>query len=257
MSAPYLSICIPTYRGAKRLERLLASMPAGGWAEASVEILVWDDGSPEADSMDLSDVLTRFEDGPGERLNVRLFRDDANRGAVHALRELTGVAVGEVVLQLDDDVVMPEGFFDTLQSLLRIPNIGVLSWRSCGLNPGQSSAPSVGMLQLATELAGYCMAYRREVHQKVGGIDPRFKMYCSDSDFTLRVAFAGHPCYRVWWPLVPHEEHGVYKDPANEELRQKREVAAQADSQAFLDKWGTSGPEMEKRALRQLVGETA
>ena len=47
---PYLSICIPTYRGAKRLERLLASMPAGAWAEASVEFLVYDATDPRRET---------------------------------------------------------------------------------------------------------------------------------------------------------------------------------------------------------------
>ena len=55
---------------------------------------------------------------------------------------------------------------------------------------------------------------------------------------------------------MPHEEHGVYKDPANEELRRKRDEATAHDAQAFMDKWGASGAEMEKRALRQLVGES-
>lgn len=256
MSAPFLSICIPTYRGAKRLEHLLASMPAGDWATGSVEILIYDDGSPQRDGNEIAAAFDRFRSAHGGRVAGRLLRCDTNRGAVYALRELTAQATGQNILQLDDDVFLPEGFFGVLQSLLEIPNIGCLSWRSCGIQPGQSLKPTVGMLQPATEIAGYCMAYPRAVHAEVGGVDARFKMYCSDSDFALRVALAGHPCYRVWWPLVPHEEHGVYKDADNAEMTRGREEVAGNDLQAFKDKWGASGAEMEKRALAQLAGET-
>ena len=248
---PYLSICIPTYRGAKRLERLLASMNV-----RDVELLVGDDGSPESDARDIVEVVDRFV-AATPRIIARVLRTETNRGAVTVLHELTALATGASILQLDDDVLVPEDFFETASLLLAIENIGVLSWRSCGINPGQSLKPAVGMLQPATELAGYCMAYNRDVHEKVGGIDSRFKMYCSDSDFALRVALAGHPCYRVWWPLVPHEEHGVYKDAGNTDFSRDREAVARQDLQAFVDKWGATGAEMEKRALKQLVGESA
>jgi hypothetical protein len=104
------------------------------------------------------------------------------------------------------------------------------------------------MLQPATELAGYCMAYRRAVYDEVGGIDTRYQFYCSDSDFALRVAQAGHPCYRVWWPLVPHLEHSSVSDPAARTAMGTRDLAA------FKAKWGAPGAEMEERAIAGFVG---
>jgi GT2 family glycosyltransferase len=242
-----LSICIPTYRGAFRLARLLATLPSN----LDAELLVCDDGSPEPDAQDIADVVA------ASPLPSRVLSGSGNRGAVAALRDLTQAATGRKILQLDDDVIIPEGFFEVMDVLLGLPNVGVLSWRACGmvtghLEPGQSELPRLGFVEPATELAGYCMAYRRSVLEEVGGIDTRYKMYCSDSDFTLRVMLAGHPCYRVWWPLVPHEEHGVYKDPDNATLRLTRDRVTPEDAAAFLSKWGAMGPEMESRALARL-----
>jgi GT2 family glycosyltransferase len=234
-----LSICIPCYRGAERLARLLASIPAD---DPDLELLVYDDGSPQAESAAIAKVFSK-----ASVARKRFLCNERNRGPVAALRDVVAASTGELVLQLDDDVVLPAGFLNTLRTLLGIENVGVLSWRSEGTNAGQSKTPIPGMLQPATELAGYCMAYRRAVHDEVGGIDTRYRFYCSDSDFTLRVAFAGHPCYRVWWPLVPHLEHASVPDSA------ARTETGVRDQAIFNAKWGATGAEMERRALAQLL----
>lgn len=233
-----LSLCIPCHRGAPRLAQLFSSLPA----DPDLELLVYDDGSPQEEAHAIARV---FATAPIAR--KRLLRNERKRGPVAALRDVVGAASGDSVLQLDDDVVLPPTFLSTLRVLLAIDNIGVLSWRSEGSNPGQSKLPTTGMLQPATELAGYCMAYRRAIYDKVGGIDTRFHFFCSDSDFALRVALAGHPCYRVWWPLVPHAEHSSGADPG------ARQAMADRDLEAFRDKWNATGPEMERAALARLL----
>jgi hypothetical protein len=52
----------------------------------------------------------------------------------------------------------------------------------------------------------------------------------------------------VWWPLVPHEEHGAFRDAP--ELN--RNETAVRDLAAFRDKWGCDGAEMEAKALAKL-----
>jgi GT2 family glycosyltransferase len=238
--AAKISICIPSYRGAHRLERLFATFPD----DPDLELLLFDDGSP----VEEGDAMKRLFDAL-PLAHKRRFRE-VNRGPVAALRDLVDASTGELVLQLDDDVLLPPGLIATVRKLLgTIDNVGVLSWRSKGPHAGQSDKPSVGMLQPATQLAGYCMAYRRAVYDEVGGIDTRFRIYCSDSDFTLRVALAGHPCYRVWWPLVPHKEHAAFKDTNDLD----RESVVPVDLKAFRDKWGATGEEMERRAIAGLL----
>lgn len=236
-----LSIVIPTYRGAARLARLLPTINAND--NADVELLVADDGSPGNEGEAIKEVVAK---SPITR--KRTLRFDENCGMVAVMKLLLEEARGELVLQLDDDVLVPAGLITTMSHLLeQIPNVGVLSWRSLGRNPGQSRKSAVGFLEPATQLAGYCMAYRRSVYDEVGGVDTRFRMYCSDSDFALRVCMAGHPCYRVWWPLVPHEEHAAFSGGDFD-----RGGIAARDLAAFQAKWGNTGEEMEKKALSKL-----
>lgn len=246
-----ISICIPCYRGADRLDSLLHSLALNNDLDLEdFEVIVYDDGSPDEDAAAIKKVTglytEKYESSPP--FNVRHIRGEKNLGAVGALREAVSYAQGNMILQLDDDVLIPEDLLGTVEDLLSIPNIGALSWRSFGTKPGQSTMSAVGFLEPATEIAGYCLAYRKEVSDEVGGIDTRFKFYCSDSDFALRVALAGHPCYRVWWPLVPHAEHGSIDDVTRHQI-------AAMDLEAFRLKWGASGQEMERKALAKFRGE--
>lgn len=238
-----ISVCIPTYRGAKRLQRLLATLQDVAFSD--LELLVMDDGSPSDDAKETESLVIGF--GGWER---RFLSAKQNNGIVAAYDFLIRQARGQVLLLLDDDVLIPSGFFPVLRRLTQIDGIGALSWRSCGTGAGQSKKSRVGFLQPATQLAGYCMAFRRDVYEEVGGVDTRFRQYCGDSDLALRVTLAGYPSYRVWWPLVPHEEHGAFNDAP--ELAAQREQAIAEDLGKFFEKWGATGEEMEKRALAKL-----
>jgi GT2 family glycosyltransferase len=241
---PTLSIVIPTYRGAARLRRLLESMfRIGIRSEPDVEVLVVDDGSEQPAQQETIDIVHTF------RYGLELC---PRRGYVHAVRSGVNHTRGDIILLLDDDVIVPHDLLSTLSGLMQaLPNVGVLSWRSQGANPGQSKEEWAGFLQPATQLAGYCMAFTRLVWNFLDGFDPRFQFYCADSDFALRATLAGFPSYRVWWPLVPHEEHGSVKDSV--ELSQTISQVAQRDLTAFLAKWGKDGAQMEAEALRRLT----
>lgn len=237
------SICIPTYAGGARLARALASIAPDS---AVLETIVLDDGSPQ----DAADEIARIA-RDSRAGGTTLIRALPNRGPIAAYRDLVAAASGEIVLMMDDDAVLPQGLLTAALLLFAtIPNLGVLSWRSRGEKPGQSRTAVPGMLQPATQIAGYCMAFRRSVYDEIGGFDTRYHTYCADSDLALRATFAGFPCYRVWWPLVPHEEHGAWRDSV--ELPDRMMLAAK-DLAAFRSKWGADGEEMEKRALSSLV----
>lgn len=245
-----VSVVIATYKGAERLERLLPtlweSQGPGAVVLPPLEVLVFDDGSPEADALAIRNVVANSRCCLGRSP----MRNEANRGYAHCVRDAVAASTGEVVLLLDDDVRIPPGFFGTLRALMTsMPNVGVLSWRSEGKNPGQSKVSLSGYLEPATQIASYCYAFRRSVWDELGGFDARYKFYCIDSDFALRATLAGHPSYRVWWPLVPHDEHGGAVDTVGF----SRQAVGQADVALFQEKWGASGDEMERRALASLL----
>ena len=235
-----ISVCIPTYRGAKRLGRLLPTL--AGAADPDMELLILDDGSPTEEAAEIEALVDGFEGAK--------YISTQNNGTVAAQDQLIKQSTGEIVLLLDDDVLIPSDLFLVLRQLISIERIGALSWRSTGVKTGQSKNPRIGFLQPATQIASYCMSFRRKVYDKVGGIDTRFRQYCGDSDLALRMTIAGHPSYRVWWPLVPHEQHGAFNDAP--ELGSRREQIASEDLRTFFNKWAATGDEMEKRAISGL-----
>lgn len=243
-----ISVCISTYRGAARLRELLASIVSP--RDSDVEVIVFDDGSPEEDALAIRDVVANSPCSLG-RFPLR---HSTNRGYAACMRDAVAASTGEVVLLLDDDTLVPPSLFLTLRGLMTaMPGVGVLAWRSLGKNPGQSQQPVGGMLQPATQLASYCFAFRRAVWDEVGGFDPNLKFFMIDSDFCVRATLAGHPCYRVWWPLVPHFEHGGSGDGSvKDTVPFSREEVAKRDAIEFHAKWGCNPDEMEKRALKSL-----
>lgn len=244
-----VSVVIATYRGAERLKRLLPTIVdpmVYRDGHEPTEVIVVDDGSPEGEWPAISAAVSHAKIGPSER---QLLHVAENRGYAHCVRDGVSVSTGEVILLCDDDVRLPDGFFSVLHELMSLPNIGVLSWRSEGPNPGQSRSPVRGFLEPATQIASYCYAFRRKVWDEVGGFDTRFKFFCIDSDFALRVMLTGRPCYRVWWPLVPHDEHGGAVDT----VAFSRNDVGSEDTVKFFQKWGATGDEMEKRALEGLL----
>jgi len=77
------------------------------------------------------------------------------------------------------------------------------------------------------------------------GFDDRFHHYCGDSDFAARAMRARHPCYRLWWPLVYHDEHVALE--SNPEL--EADKWRLTDQKAFADKWGASPRRLEMELL--------
>lgn len=242
-----VSVIIACYRGAERLKKLLPSI-----FDPDVEIIVYDDGSPMPDATAIQLVVGEERAKRAATLTQAFccLRNSENRGYARCVRDAVAMSTGDIILLLDDDTQIPDGFFQVLRGLMMsLDGVGVLAWRSYGKNPGQSQKQVHGMMQLATQLASYCYAFPRKVWDEIGGFDTRFRFYCIDSDFALRAMQAGHPCYRVWWPLVPHDEHGGSTDT----VTFSRSEVGQKDTTLFVEKWGAAGDEMEKRALKALL----
>jgi GT2 family glycosyltransferase len=249
-----VSLCIASYAGGRRLERLFASLAAAG-VSGTDEVLVWDDGSPAEGAAAIQAAVDSAniaaEESPG--WVTTLYRTPERWGWPRGHAHLAARASRKILLQLDDDVVLPVGFMPLLRDLIAlIPNVGALSWRTEGPRRSDwNSARGVpGYLELACNLAGTCTAFWRSVYDAVGGMDTKFEFCFADSDLPLRMMLAGHPCYRVWWPLVWHEENASSRE--SPELPRPAEVAKR-DIVYWNEKWGGRGPAaMEEIALARL-----
>ncbi|MFA5788375.1 MAG: glycosyltransferase family 2 protein [Candidatus Gracilibacteria bacterium] len=102
MSEPFLSVIIPTYNRAEKLEKCLRALRGQSLASESFEILVVDDGSTDSTPQVLKQWAREF---PGL---IALHQKNAGQGNARnkALKE----ARGQVVLFIGDDIYTQEGF---------------------------------------------------------------------------------------------------------------------------------------------------
>ncbi|HEX9426864.1 MAG TPA: glycosyltransferase family 2 protein [Candidatus Polarisedimenticolia bacterium] len=100
MSAPALSVVIPSYQGAERLPRTLGSL-VGSQVPGGYEILVIDDGSPDA----TVETARAFAD----RLPLSVVRHPGNQGRSAARNTGLRQARAPIALLLDDDMLAEPG----------------------------------------------------------------------------------------------------------------------------------------------------
>jgi acetyltransferase-like isoleucine patch superfamily enzyme/glycosyltransferase involved in cell wall biosynthesis len=115
---PILSICIPTYRRAELLGRMLVTLDLAlaKTPKASYEIVIRDNASSD----DTQEVINRF----GDRHPVRYFRNEENIGAMRNMLTVPLDANGEFVWLLgDDDLVAPQAIITILKHLQRNPDV--------------------------------------------------------------------------------------------------------------------------------------
>ncbi len=117
-TAPLLSICIPTYNGARRLESALYALaPQVAEAGGVVELIVSDNCSTD-DTAQVVEGARRW--GP-----IRYHRNEQNEGQARNVLRLTNeLARGEFAWVLgDDDLVRPDGVARVLAVLQSQPEI--------------------------------------------------------------------------------------------------------------------------------------
>ena len=116
-----LSVVIPAYNEAKRIERTLSG--ATEYLDASgmtYEVLVIDDGSPD----DTAAVVSAWATAHDAQTRVRVLRYDTNRGKGYAVRHGVLRATGVQILFMDADLATPMTELAKLQAVLHTASAG-------------------------------------------------------------------------------------------------------------------------------------
>jgi GT2 family glycosyltransferase len=209
---PWASVIIPVWNGRSYLpdclDALLRQEPAG------FEVIAVDNASADG-SGDLIAALCAGEHYAG----VRLIRNRENRGFAGACNAGLRAATGEVLVLLNQDTRVYEGWLKALVEACRAPEIGVVGAKALypdektvqhaggsvewplGLAAhygyGQPDSPEWSLSRQVDFVTGAAMAVRRDVLDQVGLLDEGFwPGYYEDVDFCFRVREAG---YEVWY----------------------------------------------------------
>lgn len=218
---PSLSVIIPNLDGAQHLRRCLSSLAAG--RGALPEVLVVDGGSTDGSR-------TACATAP---LPVRFLSTGRNLGYAGAVNVGLRAARGRYLLVLNNDVavapdmvqLLVEAAEDSGAALVlpriltlsppgRIDNTGHLLYRD-GLNlcrdrgtPADGSRSRVPLSPLLP--SGAAMMLRRELIDRVGGLDESFFAYGEDAELGMRALRAGERVHYAPSSVVHHLGGGTW-----------------------------------------------
>ena len=248
-SSGYVSIGIPTYNGAERVNWLMQSVLNTGGLRTDAALTLLDDGSPRAGHLEQMLSLA-------EQYDARLLRHSTNFGITASWNDLVNDSQSQLCVLLNDDLFMQRGWLDSLVYFLEHNECGAAAWDTlfCAkedapkLVRGETAVPRDPMTkalrpelgQQSAEIApavvmcalGCGFGFRRSVFNALGGFDERFVQTHNESDFGTAAASMGLPSYNIPAPRVWHLWSATFKQ--NQELGAK----ASGDQAAYTTKWG-------------------
>lgn len=205
-----LGVVVPTHDTRELTLRCLASLTR---LETDAAVMVVDDGSSDGTA---AAIRERFP-------AVGVLRHDTPKGFTAAANAGLAAAPGELLLLLNSDTEVEGGWAAAVRAFDAEPHLGVAGARllypdgrrqwSGGRAPtpawlfAQASGAAAAMARvpgwrrLKAEggnggrgvdwVPAAAMCLRRETWQEIGPFDPRFDLYCQDTDLCLRAAAAG------------------------------------------------------------------
>ena len=228
------SIIIPTVN----TERARACIDAIERCTPEIHEIIVVDNKPEPNTADWQRVTTiPLNEGAAVRLPFPL---QGNLGWVGGCNYGLERAKGDYLLLLNDDVTVTDGWLGRLLGTLdRFPEVGLVGpVTNFAAGPqqvdvGYEPTEHWGETQEVEVLIGFCILFRREVYERIGGLDERFGLGCyDDNDLCLRAALAGYKLRIVRDCWVHHEGHATFRElgvDLNDTLTENRAK--------FCDKW--------------------
>ncbi len=215
MSEPLISVIIPNWNGAAHLPTCLEALRRQTYARR--EVIVVDNGSMD----DSLRILARYPE-------VRILALGSNRGFAGAVNAGIRVALGEIMVLLNNDTEVSPTWLEALAAAFeRHPDAGLLAskillfdrrnvfhsagdyYRVDGI-PGNRGVweQDIGQYDHEEEVFSACgaaAAYRRDLFHDIGLFDEDFFYSCEDVDLAWRAQIAGWNCWYVPTAVVYHK----------------------------------------------------
>ena len=277
-----VSVVIPTRDGLGHLRRCVDSLLA--FPDPLMEVVVVDNGSVEADTLEYLDGLKR------DPRRFRVVRVDEPFNFSMLVNRGVAEARGAIVCLLNDDTEMlVPGAFERVRAWLSIPDVGVVGARLLypdgtlqhfGVHVGvgdhgvaehaylgmpdalHANFSKSRLVQQFAAVTGACLFMRKADYVTLGGCDEGFPVAYNDIDLCMRVRDRGlkvicDPGIR----LVHHESRSRGRD-----VTPARKARLLEEGRRFLRRWDTCGegladpfysPNFEREHSVYLLGTTA
>jgi GT2 family glycosyltransferase/glycosyltransferase involved in cell wall biosynthesis len=248
-SPPEVSIVLVLYNQLEYTSKCLNSIKSS--VKSNYEIIVIDNASTDG-----------THDYFKKEVNyVRYFRNKENIGFPAAVNQGINKALGDYILILNNDTVLTENLLERLlevaQSDTNIGIVGPISNEVSGLQKDKEAKYNSleEMHKYASEIqqknkgeilhfprvAFLCTLIKREVIDKIGGLDERFSPgNYEDDDFCLRAQLAGYKTLIVKDAFIHH--YGSKSFKANGEKAYAERLLK--NQKIFVEKWGATPDEI-------------
>lgn len=200
--APLASIIILALNQLEHTKKCVESLVA--FTRDPFELILVDNGSTDGTAEYFAKLRTLHG-------NIKVVTNRGNRGFAGGNNQALAIAQGEVLVLLNNDTIVTPGWLEGLTApLLADKSTGLTGPVSNRVSGPQQiptnytddeamlqfartwSVQNAGQTQPANRLVGFCLAFRRDVLDAIGGLDEKFGSgNFEDDDFCLRAKFAG------------------------------------------------------------------
>lgn len=233
------------------------------YTKVDYEIIVVDNNSSD----NTVEKLSKYPD-------IKLIQNKENLGFPNAVNIGIRAAAGKHILILNNDTVVTKGWLDRLIDVAdsdeKIGIAGPISNIVSGVQVDKNakyqsieemykyaekvSKENKGQVQQFPRVAFLCTLIKREVIDKIGGLDERFSPgNFEDDDFCLRAQLAGYKTVIVKDVFIHHYGSKSFKANGEAAYAERMKI----NQQKFVDKWGADPNEIwlkgEKIKSRNIV----
>lgn len=244
----YISIIIVTFNQIKYTLECIKSIKK--FIKIPYEIMVIDNASSD----ETLQKLKEYEE-------ITLICNNKNAGFPAAVNQGINKALGDYILILNNDTVLTEKLVDRMIEVLesdpKIGIVGPISNEVSGLQKDNNAKynsieemhkyaaevqqKNKGEILHFPRVAFLCTLIKREVIDKIGGLDERFSPgNFEDDDFCLRAQLAGYKTVIAKDVFIHHYGSKSFKANGLEEYKKRLEI----NRQIFIDKWGADPDEI-------------
>lgn len=251
-SNPLVSIVALSYNQVDYTDKFVESVIK--YTDSAFELIIIDNASSKESIAHLQKLDEKYKE-------LKVIYNDQNVGFPKGINQAIQAAKGSYILVANNDIMVTDGWLERMievaESDESIGLVGPISNSVSGVQLDNNAKYSTmeemyeyssivkdrnkGKLEAFPRIAFLCTLIKREVIDKIGGLDERFTPgNFEDDDFCLRAQLAGYKTIIVKDVFIHHFGSVSFTADGKEKYLKRLDI----NKQKFIDKWGADPEEI-------------